>query len=411
MQAAPVDVAANDAGSRRAAVGIERWLVEPDERGRLALRSRDIPCPVGPLEVGSSLHPGHLFPASLTDVAEIDRSGRTVDRHAVGTARSDGPELLEIRSRGVHPRIVVRNVVALGVASGPTRWRVRGILRLPADRVAARGIAIDIDAKDSGKQAPVDLLARVVLVVRTSLVPDGEVEKSVVAEEEAPAVVPVVPVVLVDEDELARGGDRRTVGIPRKPGEPTVGLVAFVLVGCVAVVDVDELIVRRAGLGEVGVECHTHHATVVARLDLRTNVQQDGLRRGGCVVLEDGKASRLLQDEQPIRKGNRFHLDRIDEGEIGKRVDETIAARGGSRFLRGQSSVQILADALRLVETAAGLRASQARTEREDEAECGCELRHSAARIDRNHKRESHKLEYLQKSDRVTSFCTLKNSG
>jgi hypothetical protein len=100
-----------------------------------------------------------------------------------------------------------------------------------------RGVVVHVDAKHTGEQTEISFLAGAVLVVGSALISDRKVEKTVVSEEESATVVPVVAVVLIDEDKFRRL--RNTVGccIPGETGEAAVRFVLLRVVRRVAIVD------------------------------------------------------------------------------------------------------------------------------------------------------------------------------
>lgn len=334
---------------------MDRGDVEADERGRFCLGTRCSPLPIRPLEITTADDFADFLLGSLPDVAEPDFAGDAVLGHAVRAARADRIKLLEERSTGALPGIVVRDEIALRVTVRPARGRGGGVARLASDRVAAGRILIDVEAKDAGEEACVHALAGVVLIIRTAFIADREVEESVETEEKAAPVVPVVPVVLIDQDVFRRRGDRIRRRIPGEAREAAIGPVRIRLLHRETIIDVEVVPVRRTRDAELRVESETHHATVVGRLDLVADVDQHRLRRSGLDVVENGETSGLLHDHEPVGEGHRHHLYRIDEGEVGEGIDEPPAPCRGTRGAVGEGAIEKRPDGFGPVESARGL--------------------------------------------------------
>lgn len=165
VQRPAIDVAADHTAARSAAIRVDGRDIEADEIGRLRFRTGRGALAVGPLEISAADDLADFFLRALADIAHPDVAGDAVLHHAVRAAEADRVEFLQERPRRALPRIVVRDEIALGVAGRPTGRRGGRILRLAPDRVAAGGIAVDIDAEGTREEAAIHALTRIVLVV------------------------------------------------------------------------------------------------------------------------------------------------------------------------------------------------------------------------------------------------------
>jgi hypothetical protein len=127
--------------------------------------------------------------------------------------------------------------------------------------VALCRVHVDIDPEHPGEEAGVDLLRLGILVVLAAFVTVRVVQEAVGAKEHVAAVVPEVPVELVDEDKLGRRVRGCGAIRHRESGQPVVagclvvrrgGQGAHDRAGRVVVIDVDEAPVGRARLPYCG---------------------------------------------------------------------------------------------------------------------------------------------------------------
>src|SRR5690606_9907906 len=125
VQGAPVDVAADDAASLAATVGVDGRHVESDQTRGLGLGARNVALAIRPLVIASLDDLADLFLGVLPDVAEPYVAGDGVERHAVRAANSNGKEFHQTTALRTLPGVVVRNAVAVRVAVGPAGCRGR----------------------------------------------------------------------------------------------------------------------------------------------------------------------------------------------------------------------------------------------------------------------------------------------
>ena len=239
-------------------------------------------------------------------------------------------EFLEDTSVGILPGIVVGNEVIRCVGllgeSGGIGPGDR-IDRLSPDGMTPGSILVDVDPENAGEETLLQGLTGIELVVATTGISYGEIEKSIISKGETAAVVPIVGVVLIDQHDLG-AGDRVTTGSPGEPRQSHVGLLvvgfpgfiesrsAFDLVGIEGPISVvDEEFVFSDSLAITRVNGHSEQSAIAIPLGLRLQIEQLSQGRDVGTVLEGENFPTLVGEEESgrVRDGEELNeVNRVD---------------------------------------------------------------------------------------------------
>jgi hypothetical protein len=209
--------------------------------------------------------------------------------------------------------------------------------------MGARGDSVNVDAENPAEKPGIDDLAGIKTVVRAAEITEAHVERTVVAEKDGAPVVPVVGVILLDEDHFRVRVD--DAAGDREARESDVRLDLHLLShpgdhGPIAQVQIVAVSENPTGRTVDGRPATSSHGDALLRA-CRDVEEERALALGhGGVVVESLDRCPVLDHDETLRRRLEREEDRVDGERLGKALTRRhcpSAVEPGLRFGRDPS--------------------------------------------------------------------------